>query len=163
MVVIWICIALICNSSVESQKGVNAIQWCFVENQKGIIAAQQKVYSLNAVEWKSTLFGVILGITSFGVESTPKLLWNPLQSSGLNHSFEGGFYYFERGFPLQKKGSLIWLLKEWISTPAHLESMTTAPFWFSTEHHWTALTPFWLSANGIKFSVTPSSYIKGTG
>ena len=30
-------------------------------------------YSLNAVEWKSTLFGVILGITSFGVESTPKL------------------------------------------------------------------------------------------
>ena len=26
------------------------------------------LYSLNAVEWKSTLLGVILGITSFGVE-----------------------------------------------------------------------------------------------
>ena len=25
-------------------------------------------YSLNAVEWKSTLFGVMLGITSFGVD-----------------------------------------------------------------------------------------------
>ena len=28
-------------------------------------------HSFNAVEWKSTLFGVILGTTSFRVESTP--------------------------------------------------------------------------------------------
>ena len=32
-----------------------------------------KLMSLNAVQLKSTLFGVILGITSFGVESTLKL------------------------------------------------------------------------------------------
>ena len=32
------------------------------------------------------------------------------------------FHYFERGFPLQTKWSLKWLLKEWISTPTHLES-----------------------------------------
>ena len=50
-------------------------------------------YSLNAVEWKSTLLGVILGITSFGVEIHS-------QNSGFNHSFESGFYYFEHGFPL---------------------------------------------------------------
>ena len=41
--------------------------------------------------------------------------WNPLQCSDLNHSFESGFL-------LQTKWSLIWLLKEWISTPAHLEN-----------------------------------------
>ena len=36
--------------------------------------ASKETYSLIAVEWKSTLFGVIFeGITSFGVDSTPKL------------------------------------------------------------------------------------------
>ena len=64
-------------------------------------------YSLNTVEWKSILLGVILGITSFGVEI---------------HSQDSGIYskgvvwftllkenssYFERGFPLQTKWSLI--------------------------------------------------------
>ena len=29
------------------------------------------------------------------------------------------------------------------------EFMAIAPFWFSTEHRWTALKPFWLSANDI--------------
>ena len=24
-----------------------------------------------------------------------------------------------------------------------------APFWFSTEHHWSAIAPFWLSADDI--------------
>ena len=44
------------------------------------------------MQWnRNPLFlGVILGITSFGVESTLKLEWNPLQSSVLNHSFESG-------------------------------------------------------------------------
>ena len=54
----------------------------------------------------SLFLGVMLGITSFGVESTPKLQWNPLQSSDLNHSFESRFHYFEhfeRGFPLQNE------------------------------------------------------------
>ena len=27
------------------------------------------------------------------------------------------------------------------------KSMVIAPFWFSTEHHWTALMPFWISAD----------------
>ena len=27
------------------------------------------------------------------------------------------------------------------------ESMATAPFWFSTEHRWTVLMPFWLSTD----------------
>ena len=30
------------------------------------------------------------------------------------------------------------------------KSMATAPFWFSTEHRWSALAPFWLSADNIK-------------
>ena len=76
-------------------------------------------------------FLVILGITLFGVESTPKLHWSLLQSSGLIHSFESRFHYFESGsltilsvdFHSKTKWFLIWLLKEWISTPAHLESM----------------------------------------
>ena len=67
------------------------------------------------MEWKSTLLGLILGITLFWSGNPLSKQWNPLQSSGLNHSFESGF-------PLQMKWSLIWLLKEWISTPAHLES-----------------------------------------
>ena len=45
----------------------------------------------------------MLWITLFGVESTPKLLWNPTLSSGLNYSFESGFHYFDRGFPLEKR------------------------------------------------------------
>ena len=82
------------------------------------------LYSLNAVEWKSTLLGVILGSLRFGVEihSQNSGIHSKVVSSGLNHSFESGFHYFERGFSLQTKWSLIWLLKEWISTPTHLES-----------------------------------------
>ena len=34
---------------------------------------QTNMYSLNALEWKSTLFRVILRIISFAVETTPKL------------------------------------------------------------------------------------------
>ena len=30
------------------------------------------------------------------------------------------------------------------------KSMTIPPFWFSTEHRWTSLTPFWLSIDDIK-------------
>ena len=29
------------------------------------------------------------------------------------------------------------------------QSMAKAPFWFSAEHRWTVLTPFWLLANNI--------------
>ena len=90
------------------------------------VAITGSMYSPNAVEWKSTLLGVILGITSFGVEIHS-------QNSGIHSKvvvwitlFEIGFHYFERGFPLQTKWSLIWLLKEWISTPVHLESTCIA-------------------------------------
>jgi len=48
-------------------------------------------------------FLVIVGITSFGVESTPIWVWKPSQSSGLKHSFESEFRYFESGFPLQSE------------------------------------------------------------
>ena len=34
-----------------------------------------------------------------------------------------------------------------------VKSMVIAPFWFSAEHHWTALTPFWLSANDMHKAV----------
>ena len=55
-----------------------------------------------------------------------------LQSSGLNHSFESGFHYFERGFLLQTKCPLIWLLKEWISTPTPGKN---APQGVENEHY----------------------------
>ena len=35
------------------------------------------------------------------------------------------------------------------------KSMAIVPFWFSTEHHWTASMPFWLSADNICFSTPP--------
>ena len=67
-------------------------------------------YSLNAVEWKSTLFIVILGITSFGVESTPNY-------SGI-HSKAAVWITLLRvdstilsvDFHSRTKWSLIWLL-----------------------------------------------------
>ena len=58
------------------------------------------VYSLNVQEWKNTLLGVILGITSFGVEIHS-------QTSDSNQRLWSGFYDFESGFPLQTKWSLI--------------------------------------------------------
>ena len=78
--------------------------------------------SLNAMEWKSTLLGVILGITSFGVEIHS-------QNSGI-HSKVVVWITLLRvnstslsvDFSLQTKWSLIiWFLKEWIFTPVHLE------------------------------------------
>ena len=32
-----------------------------------------------------------------------------------------------------------------------MSTKVIAPFWFSTEHHWTALTPFWPSADNLVF------------
>ena len=31
------------------------------------------------------------------------------------------------------------------------KSMATAPFWFSTEHLWSAIAPFWLSADVMQY------------
>ena len=70
--------------------------------------AHASIFSLNAVEWKSTIFGVILGITSFGVESTPRVVWITLlrvDSTDLRVDFHSKtkrvdftfreFYFFE--------------------------------------------------------------------
>ena len=39
------------------------------------------------------------------------------------------------------------------------KSMVIAPFWLSTEHHWTALTPFWLSADDMSICQKQQVYI----
>ena len=62
---------------------VYGIPWCLT-------------YSLNVQEWKSTLLGVILGITSFGVEIHA-------QNSGIHKEWFkpllwSGFYYFRVDF-----------------------------------------------------------------
>ena len=86
------------------------------------------MYSLNAVEWKSTLLGVIWGITSFGVEIHSQNRRIHSKAFGLNHSFESGF-------PLQTKWSLIWLLKECFSTPVHLESRQSLVYYPPPPRH----------------------------
>ena len=45
------------------------------------------MYSLNVQEWKSTLLGVILGITSFGVEIHAQISGIHSQKSDSNHYF----------------------------------------------------------------------------
>ena len=47
----------------------------------------QYMYSLNVQEWKSTLLGVILGITSFGVEIH-------IQNSGIYSQKSDSNHYF---------------------------------------------------------------------
>ena len=37
------------------------------------------------------------------------------------------------------------------------KSMAIAPFWFSTEHLWSAITPFWLSTDAIMFPLFSDS------
>ena len=56
------------------------------------------LYSLNVQEWKSTLLGIILGITSFGVEIHA-------QYSGIHSQMSDSNHYFESRFPLQIKWS----------------------------------------------------------
>ena len=40
------------------------------------------------------------------------------------------------------------------------KSVVIAPFWFSTEHHWTVLTPFWLLADNIHLHTLESDSLK---
>ena len=40
------------------------------------------------------------------------------------------------------------------------KSVVIAPFWFSTEHSWTALTPIWLSADDTVISTEPWQLFK---
>ena len=72
------------------------------------------------MEWKSTLFGVILGITSIGVESTPKLKWKVVFWISL---LRVDSTILSVDFHSKPKWSLIWLLKECISTPAHFREI----------------------------------------
>ena len=59
-----------------------------------------------SVEWKSTLLGVKIRITSFGVEIHAKNSRTRSQQSDSNHYsiLWSGFHSFERGFQLQKQG-----------------------------------------------------------
>ena len=69
----------------------------FVRKKRNVVFPSSKMtrfstqYSLDAVEWKSTLLGVILGITSLEWKSAFKIV-ESTPSSGLNHSFESGFH-----------------------------------------------------------------------
>ena len=67
---------------------------CTISTPKGaflaelpIVALQANTYSLNVQEWKSTLLGVILGITSFGVEIHAQNIGIHSQKSDPNHYF----------------------------------------------------------------------------
>ena len=44
-----------------------------------------------------------------------------------------------------------WSIENQKGAIAIKRSMVIAPFWFSTEHDWTALTPFWPSADNLVF------------
>ena len=74
----WTCqkCIILCISSIESQKGVNAVQWCSVENQKGV----------NAVQWCSVenqkgvnaLFNDVLNENQKGVNAVQWCsVWEP--------------------------------------------------------------------------------------
>ena len=107
----------------------------YTEHQKKLLTSLEQrslstaskviTYSLNAVEWKSTLFGVLLG--------SLHLELNPLPNYSGIHSKVVVWITLLRvdstilsvDFHSKMKWSLIWLLKEWVSTPAHLQSMDT--------------------------------------
>ena len=69
------------------------------------------IYSLYVQEWKSTLFGIILGITSFGVEIHTQNSGIHSQKSDSNHYFGLDSTISRVDFHLQTKWSLIWLPK----------------------------------------------------
>ena len=62
-----------------------------------------------------------------------------LLHSTLLHSYPVPLMLFN-DVPLQPQGHY-----------CHRFCAAIAPFWFSTEHHWTALSPFWLSPDYIIF------------
>ena len=67
------------------------------------------------------------------------------ESKSINHHLRGrkALSLFNR-VPLRTRRAL----------PLCKVYMAIAPFWFSTDHRWTALTPFWLSADAIMHAHT---------
>ena len=113
------------NTSAESQKGINAVQRCSVENKKGSIT---RLHTATTPFWVSR-----------------EHLWRSLYQWVRYHH---RLYTAIMSALLVLNGTSlnITIIKKDAITIDFIQR-SWAPFWFSTEHLWTSLMPFWPSTD----------------